>query len=258
MRFHIVTLFPELFDSVLEATMLGKGQERGALRFHFYNIRDYTTDKHRVTDDTPYGGGHGMVMKADPMVAAIEATADRCDRPHRVLLTPQGQVLTQERLQALAALPDLVLVCGRYEGVDERVRSFVDEEISIGDFVLSGGEIAALTVIDAVARLVPGVLGCASSAEDESFVSATLEYPQYTRPEAFRGMHVPSVLLSGDHAAIAAWRRREALRRTYERRPELLSTAELSAEDRAFLETLRRRKGGPDPATDSAEPGDRE
>lgn len=251
MRFHIVTLFPELFESVLQTTMLKKGQERGALQFHFYNIRDYATDKHRVTDDTPYGGGHGMVMKVDPLVAAIEATADRPDRPHRVLLTPQGRVLTQGRLQAFATLPDLVLVCGRYEGVDERVRSYVDEEISVGDYVLSGGEIPALTVIDAVARLVPGVLGCAMSAEDESFVSATLEYPQYTRPEAFRGVHVPPVLVSGDHAAIAAWRRREALRRTHERRPELLVTAELSAEDRAFLETLRRQEGGPDPAAGS-------
>jgi tRNA (guanine37-N1)-methyltransferase len=251
MRFHIVTLFPELFDSVLQATMLGKGQERGALQFRFYNIRDYTTDKHRVTDDSPYGGGHGMVMKVDPLVAAIEATADRGDRPHRVLLTPQGRVITQARLQAFAALPALVLVCGRYEGVDERVRSYVDEEISIGDYVLSGGEIPALTVIDAVARLVPGVLGCAMSADDESFVSATLEYPQYTRPETFREMHVPPVLVSGDHAAIAAWRRREALRRTHERRPELLATAELSAEDRAFLETLRRREGGPDTAAGS-------
>lgn len=259
MHFHIVTLFPELFDSVLATSMLRKGQERGGLRFSFYNIRDYATDKHRVTDDTPYGGGHGMVMKPEPLVAAIEATGNGPVRPRRVLMTPQGKPLTQQHLRELAAHSDLVLVCGRYEGVDERVRDFVDEEISIGDYVLSGGEIPALVVIDAVARLVPGVLGCALSAEEESFANAILEYPQYTRPETFRDTRVPAVLLSGDHAAIERWRGREALRRTYERRPELLSGMRLSADDRAFLETLRRqgdeslqRQGdGADTATDS-------
>jgi tRNA (guanine37-N1)-methyltransferase len=240
MHFHIVTLFPELFASVIDATMLKKGRERGALQFTFYNIRDYATDKHRVTDDTPYGGGQGMVMKADPLTAAIEATAGTGERPHRVLLSPQGRLLDQAAARSLATHPSLALVCGRYEGVDERVRAGVDDELSIGDYVVSGGEIAAIVVIDAVARLVPGVLGCAQSADDESFTGHVLEYPQYTRPPAFRGVRVPDVLLSGDHQAIARWRRREALRRTFERRPDLLDRAVLSDEDRAFLATLRR------------------
>jgi tRNA (guanine37-N1)-methyltransferase len=207
---------------VLETTMLKKGQERGALRFGFYNVRDYATDKHRVTDDAPYGGGQGMVMKPEPLVAAIEATGEGAGRPHRVLLSPQGAVFSQARARALAERGAITLVCGRYEGVDERVRAYVDEEISIGDYVVSGGEIAALVVVDAVARLVPGVLGCAASAEDESFRDLLLEYPQYTRPAEFRGQRVPEVLLSGDHAAIERWRRLEARERTRRRRPDLL------------------------------------
>jgi tRNA (guanine37-N1)-methyltransferase len=240
MYFHVVTLFPELFASVVEASMLKKGRERGALRFAFYNIRDYTTDRHRVTDDTPYGGGQGMVMKPEPLVAAIEATGTGAERPYRVLLTPHGAVLTPARTRALAARPALALVCGRYEGIDERVRAHVDAELSIGDYVVSGGEIAAIVVIDAVARVVPGVLGCASSAEEESFQGGVLEYPQYTRPPIFRDAAVPEVLLSGDHAAIARWRRREALRRTVERRPDLLAGATLSDEDRRILAELQK------------------
>jgi tRNA (guanine37-N1)-methyltransferase len=240
MHFHVVTLFPELFDSVIEATMLKKGQERGALRFSFYDVRHFATDKHRVTDDTPYGGGQGMVMKPEPLSAAIEATGAGPDRPHRVLLCPQGPLLSEGRARALAGRDALALVCGRYEGIDERVRACVDEELSIGDYVVSGGEIAAIVVIDAVARFVPGVLGCAQSAEDESFRAHLLEYPQYTRPAEFRGVQVPDILLSGDHQAIARWRRQQSLRRTWERRPDLLDQADLSEEDRAFLATLRR------------------
>jgi tRNA (guanine37-N1)-methyltransferase len=240
MHFHVVTLFPELFASVIDATMLKKGRERGALHFSFYDIRTYATDKHRVTDDTPYGGGQGMVMKPEPLAAAIEATGSGAARPRRVLLCPQGPVLTETRARELAAYEALALICGRYEGVDERVRAAVDEELSIGDYVVSGGEIAALVVIDAVARFVPGVLGCAQSAEDESFRDHLLEYPQYTRPVEFRGDRVPEILLSGDHQAIARWRRQEALRRTFERRPDLLERAELSEADRTFLATLKR------------------
>lgn len=240
MHFHVVTLFPELFASVVETTMLKKGQERGAIAFTFHDIRTHATDRHRVTDDTPYGGGQGMVMKPDPLVAAIEATGTGACRPHRVLLTPQGAVLDAARCRALAARPALALVCGRYEGIDERVRAYVDEELSIGDFVVSGGEIAAIVVIDAVARLVPGVLGCAESAADESFQDGLLEYPQYTRPPEFRGVRVPEVLLSGDHGAIARWRRRESLRRTLERRPDLLERATLTDEDRRVLDELKR------------------
>src|SRR5262245_20631409 len=240
MHFHVVTLFPELFASVIDATMLKKGRERGAIAFTFHDIRTHATDKHRVTDDTPYGGGAGMVMKPEPLVAAIEATGSGADRPHRVLLTPQGAVLDAARARALAAKPALALICGRYEGVDERVRDYVDEELSIGDVVVSGGEIAAIVVIDAVARLVPGVLGCASSAEEESFQDGLLEYPQYTRPPTYRGAAVPEVLLSGDHAAVARWRRRESLRRTVERRPDLLGSAMLSDEDRRILAELTK------------------
>jgi len=223
MHFHLVTLFPEFFDSPLAATMLGKGQQRGALRFSVYNVRDYATDKHRVTDDSPYGGGQGMVMKPEPLVTAIEATGNGPERPRRILLSPQGRVFTQQVAHELAQLPEIALICGRYEGVDERVRHFVDEELSAGDFVLSGGEPAALIVVDAVARLVPGVLGNTESIQDESFQQDLLEYPQYTRPPEFRGLTVPEVLLSGDHGEIARWRREQALRRTREKRPDLIS-----------------------------------
>ena len=244
MRFHILTLFPEFFSSPLASTMLQKGQERGAIDFVVHNIRDFASDKHRVTDDTPYGGGDGMVMKPEPVVAALEALPTEPERPWRILLSPQGAAFTQPRAQSLAARPALALVCGRYEGVDERVRQFVDEEVSIGDFILSGGEPGALVIIDAVSRLVTGVLGCATSVIDESFSHGLLEYPQYTRPPVFRGLTVPEVLRSGDHRAIARWRRQEALRRTYERRPDLLTSATLSDEDRAFLATLPRSTHG--------------
>jgi tRNA (guanine37-N1)-methyltransferase len=242
MHFHLVTIFPELFSSVLATTMLRKGQERGALRFSLYNVRDYATDKHRMTDDTPYGGGPGMVMKPEPLVAAIEATACATARPRRVLLSPQGVTFTQARAVELAQGGELALICGRYEGVDERVRTFVDEEISVGDYVLSGGEIAALVVIDAVARLVPGVLGSSDSAQQDSFSQHLLEGPQYTRPAEFRGLSVPEILVSGDHGAIARWRRQEALRRTLMDRPDLLERAPLTEEDRAFLATLTSTK----------------
>jgi tRNA (guanine37-N1)-methyltransferase len=235
MRFHIVTLFPEFFDSVLNTSMLAKGQERGAIAFVRYNIRDYALDKHHVTDDAPYGGGPGMVMKPGPLVAAIEATGAGPDRPHRILLSPQGQVLTHAHAATLAARPELALICGRYEGVDERVREFVDEELSIGDYVLSGGEAAALVVIDVVSRLVPGVLGAADSTTSESFHDGLLEYPQYTRPPEFRGRTVPSILWSGDHEAIRRWRRQQALQRTAARRPDLLANAPLNEADRALL-----------------------
>jgi len=244
MRFHVLTLFPEMFDSVLSATMLGKGQERGALQFVLHNIRDYTTDKHHVTDDTPYGGGHGMVLKPEPVVAALEALGSGPERPRRILLTPQGRIFSQQDASDLAGLREVALLCGRYEGIDERVRDYIDDEISIGDYILSGGEIAALVVIDAVSRLVPGVLGSTESALRESFADGLLEYPQYTRPPDYRGVPVPDVLLSGDHGAIARWRRHQALRRTHEKRPDLLARAPLSDEDRAYLATLPRRDDG--------------
>jgi tRNA (guanine37-N1)-methyltransferase len=247
MHFHIVTLFPELFASVIETTMLKKGQERGALQFTFYDIRAFATDKHRVTDDTPYGGGQGMVMKPEPLTAAIEATGSGAQRARRVLLCPQGPPLSETRARALAAHPQLALICGRYEGVDERVRTRVDEVVSLGDFVLAGGETAALAVIEAVARLVPGVLGNAASATDESFTAASeehgglglLEYPQYTRPASYRGLDVPAVLRSGDHGAVARWRRAQSVERTRRLRPDLLAAAEDTDQERG------RRAEGP-------------
>ena len=235
MRFDIITLFPEFFASPLHTTMLQKGQERGVLDFRFFPIRDYASGKHRVTDDTPYGGGAGMVMKVEPVVRAIEA-AGRPAPPYCVLLTPQGEPLTPALARELAGRDAIALVAGRYEGVDERVRDFVDAEISVGDYVLSGGEVAALVVIEVVSRFVPGVLGGAASAQEESFAGGLLEYPQYTRPLEFRHRRVPEILLSGNHAGIARWRRQQALLRTARRRPDLLREAKLSAAERRWLQ----------------------
>jgi tRNA (guanine37-N1)-methyltransferase len=242
-RFDLITLFPDFFRSPLETTMLRKGQERGALAFRLIDIRDFAADKHRVTDDTPYGGGAGMVMKVEPLVAAIEAAMAVDPAPHRVLLCPRGRRFDAAVARELAQRPALALVAGRYEGVDERVRAFVDAEISIGDYVLSGGEAAALVIVDAVSRLVPGVLGNDESVEDESFTRGLLEYPQYTRPPEFRGARVPDVLLSGNHASIDRWRREQALRRTARHRPDLLADAELTETERELLRRLDRDDG---------------
>ncbi|MCA9678160.1 MAG: tRNA (guanosine(37)-N1)-methyltransferase TrmD [Kofleriaceae bacterium] len=233
-RFTVVTILPELIDGALGAGVVARARAAGALDIATINPRDFTTDKHRSVDDTPYGGGPGMVMKCEPLAAAIDAAAARVpDAPaHRILLSPAGAPLTQARVRALATLPHLVLVCGRYEGVDERVvEACIDEEVSLGDFVLTGGELGAAVVIDAVARLLPGVLGEPTSADDESFSAALLEYPQYTRPQQFRDRAVPEVLQGGNHEAIRKWRRREALRRTAVRRPDLLARHRLTAED---------------------------
>ena len=235
MQFHVITIFPELFASPLSVGLLKKAQDRRLVACHVHNLRDYAAGTRRATDDAPYGGGAGMVMKPEPIFAALEDVCRRLPRPKRILLSPQGAPLTQHKVGQLAAQGALVLVCGRYEGVDERVRAAVDEELSVGDYVLSGGEIAALAVIDAVARLVPGVVGRQESTQEESFSAGLLEYPQYTRPEEFRDLRVPAVLLSGNHAAIAGWRRRQALLRTRERRPELLNTAPLSPEEKHWL-----------------------
>jgi tRNA (guanine37-N1)-methyltransferase len=232
----VITIFPEMFSSVLKATMLGRAIEKGALEVAFTDPRDFTEDKHRSVDDTPYGGGAGMVMRPDPLVAAIEHAEGARGRALKIALTPTGQTLTQATVNRLAAEPRLLFLCGRYEGFDARVLDFVDEELSIGDFVLSGGELAAMVVIDAVARRLPGVLGNAESPVDESFEAGALEYPQYTRPAVFRGAPVPEALLSGNHARIRRWRRLQALLRTRERRPDLFQRLELTAEDRALLD----------------------
>jgi len=243
MIFDILTLFPEMFRSPLEGSIIGKACEAGLIQVNLFNIRDYAEGKHRVTDDYPYGGGKGMIMKPEPIIRGIEVI--QADNPEArvILMTPQGYLLRQELVKKLAQQPHLVLICGRYEGVDERVRDVVDEEISIGDYVLTGGELAALVVIDAIARLIPGVLGDEGASEDDSFAQGLLEYPQYTRPREFAGRKVPEILLSGDHLAIEQWRKQEALRRTWERRSDLLSQAGLSEGDHRILDELKRSSG---------------
>ncbi len=247
MKFDILTLFPDFFLSPLRQSIIGRAVDSGLLAVEIHNIRDFATDKHRTVDDYPYGGGPGMVMKVEPVVRAIESVTggkDRAEGTKVILTTPQGRPFNQRMAVELAALENIVIVCGRYEGVDERIRAFVDLEVSIGDYILTGGEIPALVLIDAVGRLVKGVLGASESADTESFSKGLLEYPQYTRPEVFRGMRVPGVLLSGDHGRIERWRRFESLRRTLERRPELLKDAELTDSDRLMLEELKRQESG--------------
>ncbi|MGH7894225.1 MAG: tRNA (guanosine(37)-N1)-methyltransferase TrmD [Candidatus Binatia bacterium] len=237
MKVHLLTIFPELFGGPLATGPIRIAREKGLLDVAVHQLRDYATDKHLVVDDVPYGGGQGMVMKPEPLVAAIEHVA-LADRPRRILLAARGNRFTQAKAAELAAESSLLLVCGRYEGVDERVVAHVDEELSIGDYVVSGGELPALVVLDAVVRLLPGVLGNDASPLDDSYATGLLEGPQYTRPPEFRGARVPDALLSGDHARIARWRREQALRTTLERRPDLLATAPLDDADRVFLRSL--------------------
>ncbi len=240
MHIDVFTLFPAIFESPLNESILKRAQEMGRLSVALHNIRDYTTDKHHITDDYPYGGGGGMILKPEPILAAVEAVLGEALPETPVILTsPQGRLFNQQMAWELAGQERLVLICGRYEGVDERVRELlVTDEISIGDYVLTGGELPAMVLIDAVTRLRPGVLGDAGAALDDSHTVGLLEYPHYTRPPEFRGRSVPEVLLSGHHAQIARWRRREALRRTWERRPDLLDRADLTPQDRQYLAEL--------------------
>jgi tRNA (guanine37-N1)-methyltransferase len=238
MRIDVVTLFPRMFEGPLGESMLRVAQDKGLVRIRVADLRDYTEGRHRVVDDYPFGGGGGMVLKPEPLFRAVEDL--RGPGARVVLLCPQGRTFTQAGAARLAAVPHLVLLCGHYEGVDERVRAhLVDEEVSIGDYVLTGGELPALVVIDAVVRLLPGALGAAGAAARESFADGRLDYPQYTRPAEFQGLAVPEVLLSGDHGRIARWRRREALRRTLERRPDLVSEAPLTDEEREWLAEMK-------------------
>ncbi|MAQ13288.1 MAG: tRNA (guanosine(37)-N1)-methyltransferase TrmD [Sandaracinus sp.] len=238
MRFELVTIFPE-FVETLRVGLLGKAMDAGTLEVVARSPREATTDKHRSVDAAPYGGGSGMVLMPGPIAETLEALdAERATPSRKILLTPQGTRFDQRTAERLAQEPCVTLVCGRYEGFDERIRGMVDEEISLGDFVLLGGEIAAATIVEAVGRLAPGVLGNAESACEESHTTGILEYPHYTRPSEFRGQEVPAILKSGDHAAIARWRRKEALRRTRDRRPDLLETAALDATDRKLLAEL--------------------
>ncbi len=258
MIFDIITIFPDFFSAPVGFGVTGRALARGLIEVRAHDLRDYTNDRHRTTDDAPYGGGCGMVMKAEPVARAVEAIAgggagkrgargdvsgQAADNGCRVLLTtPQGVPFTQAMARGLSGLKRLVIVCGRYEGVDERIRSLADMEVSIGDYVLTGGEIPALVIMDAVSRLVPGVLGAEGSKEDDSFSRGLLEYPQYTRPPEFRGQRVPEVLLSGDHARIERYRKTESLRRTLEKRPELLDEAELTETELEILREIRAGK----------------
>lgn len=244
MRFDAFTIFPDVMRAYLKASVLGRAQEAGLLEVGLHDLREFTQDRHRTTDDVPYGGGGGMVMKPEPIFDAVESVlADAVDATPVILLTPQGRVFDQTVAHELAEYERLALICGRYEGIDERVREHLaTDEISIGDYVLTGGELPALVLIDAVSRLVPGVLGDEDAAHKDSHTRGLLEHPHYTRPAEYRGWEVPQVLRSGDHGRVDAWRRRESLRRTLERRPELLDRIELSPEDQAWLEQQVREK----------------
>ena len=242
MRIEVVTIFPELIDGPLATSIIGRAAERGVVEFIAHDLREHGLGRHRSVDDYPYGGGAGMVMRPEPLFAAVEPL--RNAGAHVVLMDPAGERLTDALARELAGIGHLVIVCGRYEGIDERVRTLVDREVSIGDYVLTGGELPALVLIDAVVRLVPGVIQQASH-EGDSFASGLLEHPQYTRPETFGELGVPPVLLSGHHAEVDRWRRREALRRTLDRRPDLLADAPLTDEDRRILDELRTEADRP-------------
>jgi len=244
MKFDVVTIFPRMVEAVLAEGVVSRGIASGALDVEVHDLREHTTDRHRSVDDVPYGGGPGMVMKPEPLVRAVEAIRERRGTPGAViLLSPQGKPFTQDEAERLSGLAHLVLLCGRYEGMDERVGSLVGaEELSLGDFVVSGGELPALIVMDAVARLVPGVVGDEQSVAEDSFSSGLLDYPHYTRPAEFAGLKVPDVLLSGHHAVVRRWRRKQALARTLDRRPDLIERAVLDDEDRALLDEIKKER----------------
>lgn len=243
MIFDILSIFPSMFYSPLRESIVGKAIERGLIRVGLHNIRDYAVDKHQMTDDRPFGGGEGMVMKPEPIVSALRAIKDAGPPARVVLLTPQGRLFNQEIAREMSRLPRLVLICGRYEGVDERVAErFTDDQISIGDYVLTGGELAAMIILDSVTRLIPGTLGNEGSAIADSFSEPVLEHPQYTRPQEFEGMKAPQILLSGNHEKIRLWRRGQALLRTKIRRPDLFARLDLSPEDLGLIKSAERER----------------
>lgn len=245
MRFDVLTVFPGMFTGPLTESILKRAQENGLIQVVVHDLREYATSRHRSTDDSPFGGGAGMVMLAEPIARGLEAVKARepGKRPRTIALTPAGRRFSQEVARELAGEEWLALLCGHYEGIDERALALVDEELSLGDYVLTGGELPAMAVIDAVSRLLPGVLGDAASAVEESFDDGLLEYPQYTRPAVWRGLPAPEVLVSGNHAAIRRWRRKEALRRTWRRRPDLLARRALSPEDEQLLREALAEEG---------------
>ena len=239
MQIDVLTLFPEMFRGVFDSGVIGRAMEQGLVGINLHNFRDQTHDRHHTVDDYPYGGGAGMVLKPEPIFEAVEAIKGESDIPV-ILLSPAGRLFSQKVAEEFARYSRIIIICGRYEGVDQRVSEHLaTDEISIGDYVLTGGEIAAMVIIDAVVRLLPGVLGSELSPREDSHVAGLLEYPQYTRPPSYRGWPVPEVLLSGNHAQIAGWRREQSIRRTYQRRPELLDKVELSPEERRLVEKLR-------------------
>lgn len=239
MRIDILTLFPEMFHGVLSSSILKRASDAGIMDFRLHNIRDYSASKHRNTDDYSFGGGVGMVMMPQPIFDCLDTILEDGDSARLICTTPRGRVLNQRIARELSGEKRLVILCGQYEGIDERAMAMFDDEISVGDYVLTGGEIPAMVIVDCVSRLIPGVLGSEESTEDESFSYGLLEYPQYTRPAEYRGQRVPDVLLNGNHAAINRWRREQSLLMTLRRRPELLRTAELSDKDRKFLEQFQ-------------------
>lgn len=240
MRIHILTLFPNMLSGPFSESIIKRAVDRGLVEIVLYNIRDYTWDRHHVVDDYPFGGGQGMVLKPEPISAAVESIKNESEVPV-ILLTPQGRLFNQMVAEELARYGEMILICGHYEGVDERVREhLVTDEVSIGDYVLSGGEIAAMVIVDAVVRQLPGALGAEEAVREDSHSSGLLEYPQYTRPRVFQGWEVPQVLLSGNHAEIARWRREQSIIRTLRRRPDLLERADLSREERMVLERMKR------------------
>ncbi len=243
MQFEVFTLLPEVFPPYLESSILQRARQRGLLDVRLHNIRDWARDKHHTTDDLPYGGGGGMVMKPGPVFEAVESVLGPSSGVPVILLTPQGRVFSQAVARELTAHERVALVCGRYEGFDERIRRLATDEISVGDYVLTGGELPALILIDAATRLLPGALGDPTGADDDSHAGSLLEYPHYTRPPEFRGERVPEALLSGDHARIEKWRREQSLLRTWQRRPDLLEKAELTEKDREFLRKISQEKG---------------
>lgn len=239
LRFDILSIFPEMFQSPFDASLIKKALEKGLIEIHLHDIRDYALDKHHVTDDTPYGGGGGMVMKVEPVERALASIIGEKAEAMVILMTPQGEVFNQGVAESLSSCDHIVIVCGHYEGLDERIRQYlIDREISIGDYVLTGGEFAAMVLVDAVSRLVPGVLGNSNSAVFDSFSTGLLEYPQYTRPAEYRGWKVPEVLLSGNHRQIDAWRKKASLKRTRSRRPDLLTKRHLTDDEKKILEEL--------------------
>ena len=240
MKFDILTLFPDLFSPPIKQGIIGRAVKKGLVDIRLTDIRSFARGAHKVTDDRPYGGGSGMVMKPDPIYRAIRSVERAEEKSLVILLTPQGRTLNQPKAWELSQQNQLILVCGRYEGVDERIRSnYIDLELSIGDYILSGGEVGAMVLVDSVSRLIPGVLGGERSTREDSFEDDLLEYPHYTRPRVFKGMEVPSVLLSGDHEEIRLWRRTQSLKRTLERRPDLLKKSVLQEEDKVILARLR-------------------